>query len=137
MVVAKSQFTELKTITKNLAGAVQRYYMINGTYKFNAKDLDLDFDIKESDKSSWFKTKNEINCYTYWAQTSITHLSCAKEIFGTRITLYADKNTGRLRTCLPWSKDTTDLANRLCQQETKRKTPNYCDQEEENCTYKY
>nr|MCR5504939.1 prepilin-type N-terminal cleavage/methylation domain-containing protein [Elusimicrobiaceae bacterium] len=43
MAVGKARFSELKTLTKSVQDAVQRYYMVNNTYVgANINNLDID-----------------------------------------------------------------------------------------------
>ena len=132
MAVAKTKFSELKLTTKSLVGAVQRYYMVHGTYKFDAKDLDIDINLKNSDDDSWILMKNGINCYT-WKDDKQPITTCGKVIFGIQVRYQVNRDTGYPIACYSQSIDQNDLTNRLCKQETKNSGNCYS----EYCEYPY
>ena len=118
MAVGKAKYAELKTITKSVQDAAQRYYMIHGTYVGITKN-DLDIQVSRS-------------CNIYSDQP---YVSCDKTIFGKGVYYYVKRESGYPYMCLVFSQDTTDKANRLCQKETGRSTPNACPQN--YCFYRY
>ena len=105
MAVGKAKFSELKTITKSVQDAVQRYYMIHGTYVgIQKKDLDI-------------KVSQSCNI---WNETQQPYVACYKTIFGTKVAYYINRESGLPHDCTAFSTDKTDKANRLCQKETGR-----------------
>ena len=120
MAVGKAKYAELKTITKSVQDAAQRYYMIHGTYVGIIKN-DLDVKISQS-------------CTIYNENTQ-PYVSCSKIIFGKRVYYYANRESGRPNLCLVYSQDITDNANRLCQKETGHNNPNVC--YDDYCVYQY
>ena len=112
MAVGKARFSELKTLTKSLQQAAQRYYMINGTYSgINGKvNGVLDIEIPAgTDCNIWDETSNDM-------------MRCCKKIFGKRMCFYMFRESGIPKACFVLDINETSLANRLCQQETSRST---------------
>ena len=76
-----------------------------------------------------------MDCYT-WKEGEQDLTSCMKIISGTKIQYAVNRDTGMPRACEPYSTNEKDLANRLCQQETKRTFPNNgCT--DKTCIYTY
>ena len=113
MAVGKAKFSELKILTKNLAGAAQRYYLINNTYSGISLD-NLDIDMPK-DSRCGIMTAEDFHNYIY----------CRKEIFKTQIRYYVIRDTGKPLHCIAYSTNMSDMANRLCQQETNKKEPSF------------
>lgn len=112
MAVGKAKFSELKTLTKSLQQAAQRYYMINGTYSgINGKvNRVLDIEIPAgTDCKIWDETSNDM-------------MRCCKNIFGKKMCFYMFRESGIPKSCFVLDINETSLANRLCQQETSRAT---------------
>ncbi len=118
MAVGKAKFSELKNITKSIAGAMQRYYLTNDKYPQAAKDLDVNFNITSGNESKWFYINNEISCGFWSGENETPYVTCGKEIFKTKINLYINRDTARPEICLANSLDKNDKANRLCKKET-------------------
>jgi len=135
MAVAKTQYSTLKNRTKSIKEAAERYFLVNSTYPQKFSDLDIDFGdataTEEANAFWWVYTPDGINC-----QISVKGFTiiCGKTIFGT----YTRYDFGGLSrdttTCDANSTDTTDLINRICQQDTGRIAPNFCDN---YCYYSY
>ena len=69
MVVGKARLTELKTITKSVQEAAQRYYLVHNTYVgINTSKLDIEI-------------PNEIWC-GIWNENQSAQIACEKTIFG-------------------------------------------------------
>ncbi len=102
MAVGKARYVELKTITKSVQQAAQRYYMANNTYVGAEGNLDI--------QTSQF-------C-SIWNEKQQPYVACQKNIFGKDMRYYVFIESGRPYACLVYSKDTSDKANRLCQKET-------------------
>ena len=117
MAVGKARFSELKTTTKAFQQAAQRYYMINGEYS----DTNLDIDLPSGS-----------DCLVWTNQDEF--IRCCKKIFDTDMCLYLNRSTGLPKSCLAYSIDTSDKANKFCQNETGNKNPR-CSTT--YCTYDY
>ncbi|MCR5505269.1 MAG: prepilin-type N-terminal cleavage/methylation domain-containing protein [Elusimicrobiaceae bacterium] len=135
MVVGKARFVELKNLTKNIQQSAQRYYMVNGTYDLQAKDLDIDLDIKSGSNKRSFTLSSNITC-TVWKEGEQPFIACGKEIFNTYIALYIYRETGKFYACSVYSLEEKDNANHLCSQDTGKKTPE-CSSSGGFCDYFY
>ena len=118
LAVGKARFSELKIITKNVQEAAQRYYLANNTY-VGATTGKLDIKVSQT-------------C-SIWNEKQQPYVACQKNIFGKDMRYYVLIESGRPYACLVYSKDTSDKANRLCQQETGKNInqancigPTYC-----------
>ncbi len=103
MVVTKARFAELKTITRSLTDATQRYYLINNAYPGSAIN-NLDIEIP-----------NTVSCSAY----SAGFMRCCKVISGINMCYYAGPS-GKPNACLVYSRDENDIANKFCKQDTSR-----------------
>lgn len=104
MAVGKARFSTLKTVTKNIQDAVQRYYLLNSTYE-GVTVYNLDIEIP-----------NDIQC-TIWTE-SYDKIRCQKEILGMRMRYYISRETGLPYLCEVVGVNRNDLANKICQNET-------------------
>ena len=121
MAVGKTRFATLKTITRNIQDAAQRYYLIHGTYTgVSINNLDI-------------KIPTDMECYI-WETAGTDQVSCQKEIFGVTIRYYLFRSTGKPRYCFAYSTNKTDKANLLCQKETGR-TIDQADCNNSYCSY--
>lgn len=137
MAVGKARFSELKTITKNIQQAAQRYYMEHGTYDLAAKDLDIDLNITSGANSRSFGLQGGISC-TIWKEGEQGLIACNKVILKRQMYFYISRSTGQPYMCFTYSKNKTDNANRLCQQETgKTASQAYCNDTNGTCQYMY
>ncbi len=122
MAIGKSKFNTLKTITKNLVESVQRYYLANGVYPTKHTDLDITFDEMEktyTDSGEFdFYISDGTVCAVMFKNKRI---DCSKEIFGSNIRYSVNIDTNKPTYCFAYSKDTSDLPNRLCRKETGKK----------------
>ncbi len=105
MAVGKAKYAELKTITKSVQEAAQRYYLINNTY-VGATQSTLDIEIP-----------SEISC-TIYKENQQSYISCFKTIFGKSVGYYVFRETGKPHICLVYSAKETDEASLLCQKDT-------------------
>ncbi len=118
--VGKARFSTLKTITRNVQDAAQRYYLVNGTYEEAINNLDIEI-------------PNDVNCYIWYLSDQIM---CSKDIFGVNMRYYVFKESGLPNACLVYSTNVNDSANRVCQKETgKQANPKYCNTT--FCSYSY
>jgi len=110
MAVTKARFGELKTITKSLGLAVQRYYIINNSYP-NSDIGKLDIEIPKT-----------VSCQA----NSAAVIRCCKIISGTDMCYYVGMS-GRPRYCLVYSRDENDIANKFCKKDTGKNREGYSD----------
>ena len=121
IVVGKAKFAEIKVISKGIAEALQRYYLIHNTYEgSDVKNLDIE-------------VPNTISCYGWVTDPRVR---CCKYIFKIRMCYFIEKNTGQPFLCLAYSTDENDINNRICKRETNRKHPQWCDTAG-YCQYEY
>ena len=120
MAVGKAKFSTIKSLTKSIQDSAQRYYLIHNTYVGARNNLDIDI-------------PKDITC-DIWTNTSDL-VMCETNVFGVRTRYYVDRRSGRPYRCLVYSTDTTDTANRLCQQETGKTVPSIS--ETTYCQYNY
>jgi len=118
--VGKARYAELKTITKSVQQAAQRYYMANNTYVGAEGNLDI--------QTSQF-------C-SIWNEKQQPYVACFKKIFGKDMYYYIYRESGKPALCLIYSKDKNDKSNKLCQKETG-KTANQALCESGTCSYSY
>ncbi len=122
MAVGKAKFSELKTTTKAVQQAAQRYYLLSNTYvgaKYN-----LDIEIPSG------------NYCTIWNESQIPHIACEKEIFGKQIAYYVYRESGYPYACVAFSENKDDLTNKICKKETGKKA-NQASCSDTYCRYNY
>ena len=119
MAVGTARFSTLKTITKNVQDAAQRYYMIHNTYDgANGPNYDLSpLDIE---------IPKDISCSVGG------EVYCCKEIFQTLMCFYVWRGSGLPLFCYTSSAD--DRTHRLCEKETNKPFQAECDT---SCWYRY
>ena len=120
LAVGKAKFAELKASSHGIAEALQRYYLIHGTYEGSTRDK-LDIEIPET-----------ISCLS-WVENP--YVRCCKEIFNKKMCFYRHK-AGQPYSCYAYTTDQSDIYNRICQHETGNKTPKTCFNED-LCQYLY
>ncbi len=131
MVVAKSKFTTVKNMAKSVAESIQRYYLINNTTPRKLADLDISFPGAKrtyADAGEYeFSTPEGIRCSIRF---TVDETVCWRTIAGKKVSYYITRSTNKPQYCLAYSKDTSDIPNRLCQKETRKKGTcsytNYC-----------
>ena len=109
MAVGKARFSELKTITKAIQQAEERYYMIHNTYA----PLETSEGIKKLD----IELPERSNCLI-WGGNDFPFIRCCKKIFNINTCLYSNRETGIPSKCMSYSKDANSPSNRVCQKET-------------------
>ena len=109
--IAKSRFATLKNLTKSIKEAMDRYYLVNSIYSTKFSDLDIDLDVDyQNEGSRYVYFKDGSDCeLTSWGR-----VLCGKQIFKKRMRFASDEQ------CIAYSTDTTDMYNKLCQQETRK-----------------
>lgn len=124
MSVARTKFTTLKSFTKNIVESLQRYYMVNNAYPLKYTELDIDFDemtLTYSDSQEFdFSVSGGISCTVWFKNDNL--INCSMKIFGTSMSYYVLRDTNKPYICRATSTNIFDIANRLCQKETGRKT---------------
>ena len=134
LAVGKSKYAALKNTTKTLKDASDRYYLVHNSLPTKFDDLDVSFSInKEKSGTSYFSLsfKDGMICDIY---NSYPLWYCYKNIFGASMYYWAKDNYS---VCYAGTGNTTDVTNRICQQETN-KTAQDCHLDGNNiCTYLY
>ncbi len=125
--VIKSHYSTLKDRARTIANAQKIYYMANGAYAKQFKDLDISYPIKTTwdynNVSFNIKFDDGSECESYYTEGSSTF--CHQTILG-KIMRYVQNNSTEVRRCIAYSEDLTDKWNRVCQQETGKSTPTSC-----------
>jgi len=117
--VLKSRFATIKSMTRAIYDAEQRYNLAYGSYTKNWDDLDID-------RSRAICTINEINTYVYCSIINKKGQNLLQYVLYTK--------TGKLR-CDAYPADPNNLTNKICQEEMNRTTPNYCSTANNFCAY--
>ena len=114
--VGKSKFNTIKNMANSITEAEEVYYLANGKYTTNFSDLDI---IKPSN----------ISCNLWACQGCIKTVACYIYINKIRMAYYqffkhdqpANNNNSNKKKCVAFSKEETDVPNKICQQETGKK----------------
>jgi len=124
MAVAKSQYAKLMDISKAIASAQDRYFMVHGSYTTNFDDLDIDMPDNRTN------AENYEYCYD-WGGCNLASrdaFACMDFKTNTQFVMYlingsySENRRGRIF-CNAYTFDTTDFTNRLCQQVTGKSSP--------------
>ena len=109
MAVGKAKFATLKDSARAIINALDRYYLVNDSYTVNLKDLDVDIKVQF--------------CEIY--PTTNPMIFCRKTIFNSLMgfMLGYDKRKNQ-QGCFIHTNSSNQTANKLCQMETGRNTPN-------------
>ena len=136
LAVGKAKYSTLKTITKNIADAVNRYYLVNNTAPDSAANLDIDLQVSNEYSNNTileFDITNDGIHIIIWKDNSALFIASQQIIFGKKMRFYINKSD---RACLVYSTNTSDIVNRICQNETGRNSPNSsCS--DDYCVYHY
>ena len=112
--VGKAKFATLKDNARVIKSAFDRYYLAHDIYTDNLEALDIELSGKKSGHKIILKDGSE--CYI-----GSGDVFCRRKIFSVTmeysIGLYIPS-----RSCVAYSLDSKDKANRLCQQETGKTT---------------
>lgn len=124
MAVAKSRYATMMDLTKAIAYAQDRYFMVHGTHTNNFNDLDI-----EMPQNYISKTTKEY-CYD-WGECSIAwtnSLVCYNYQIGAGLFIYlknqnqySEVKTGKAF-CVSNSVQDDDFSNKLCKQITNQDT---------------
>ena len=125
LAVAKARFTELKLLADSVAKAQEVYYLANGEYASEFKQLDIGIpnaenagqtaSIGSSDRFCAIFVSNErrITCYITLNNTQMgytNHYQHGPDFPG-------------IKWCFTYDTDENSLANRICKSETGKSTP--------------
>ena len=132
LAVGKTRYATLKNTTNALRDATERFYLVHNTLPTKFDDLDISFSINnEIPSSGYFTLKfKDMTCDVY--NTSFL-IYCFKDIGGQIMYYWTDRTN---TVCYSGSADTTDINNRICQQETG-KTAADCSLAGNTCVYFY
>ncbi len=112
---AKSRFYRAKETVNELKKASRFYYLQNGVYPTKMSQLDFTHKFKDS---CCFTTPD----YTCSITNSGNEISC-KTHGNQDIMLYLVNVKTNKAICRAYSKDTSDIYNRICQQDTGKSAP--------------
>ena len=114
MAVGKAKLSTVKTITRNLQDAVQRYYLINSTYD----GIKTCCYGKEIDKNLDIELPSDIYCLVYVPFISYDAIRCHKKIAGKNIGYQVLGTTGLPYGCLAEGDDRNSIGDRICKHDT-------------------
>ena len=125
--VWKSRLTQAKTMAKSLAEAQEIFYLANGTYTQEVDALSLDLPGTTCAVSG-----NYIKCTTSWGDCQTGTVVPVAECFiyknGSRylgFTRWLEHSPyPKVRSCIAYSTNLSDIANQTCKSETGRTAPN-------------
>ena len=119
LAVGKSKFSTIKNLAKSIAEAEEAYYLANSKYTNQFSDLDI--------------TKpSNIECNLWAVENGQQAVACWVYINNIQMGYYqhfSKSPAGTMRACLAFSEDTTNIPNKICQQETGKEVPcgnGYC-----------
>ena len=117
--VGKSKFSTVKNMAKSIAEAEEAYYLANGKYTNQVSNLDI--------------TKpSNISCSLWAVENGQQAVACWVYINNIQMGYYqhfSNSSANGMRACLAFSEDTTNIPNKICQQETGKEVPcgnGYC-----------
>ncbi len=142
LAVGKSQFATLKNLTRSIAEARNRYFLVNSEYPKSTQNLDIDIEANEESYSSEtkilsFYTSQDIKCTVWLQDTFHSAAACQKKILGKKISFYIKQNGYSPYSCTVFSEDKHDIANQMCAKETGK--PSKCSENGNDpyCVYQY
>ena len=106
--VGKAELLTLKTITRNVQDAAQRYYLINGTYVGAINNLDIE-------------KPASIYCYIHTDSVN-DRIFCRGNIAGGIIDYTVVRSTGKPFACLVHGDDRKSMRDRICKSDTGDKS---------------
>ena len=105
LAVGKSQYSTIKTITRNVQDAAQRYYLLYDTYAgINVNVLDIE-------------VPQNIRCGIF-TDTLNDNVYCEKKISGKYIRYSVYRSTGVPYGCLAYGDDRNNIRDRICKNDT-------------------
>ena len=106
LAVGKVKFSTLKAATRYAAEFAQEYYLIHSSYQ----------GVSEA-----FLLENpSLNCFIWSSDFQVVR--CCKPIFNKTTCFYVKRTTGQPYSCVVYDATETDVAERVCQKETGKKT---------------
>ena len=112
LAVGKAELSTLKTITKNLQDAVQRYYLIHGSYEGIEHTYTAGIN-----KSLDIEIPTSVDCFVF-ADIANDRIHCRKTIAGGRIRYLVRRNNGLPLACLVEGNDRKTIRDRICKSDT-------------------
>ena len=112
MAVGKARYATLKEDAHAIKNALNRYYMVHGSFTNNLSDLDIEL-------------QNGHGCYI-----GANSVFCKRVISNIRMeygVIFVDFTDTAI--CICYSTNINDITNRICQQETNKSTPENPDSE--------
>ena len=138
LAVAKSKYSTLKNITKSLKESVDRYYLVNSALPTKFSDLDVDLSIqseRDGTNSFYIYFPGVDNFEVYHVPENL-NVICSKTIMGKNMRHTIPAYPVIHRICTTYSINTSDITNKVCQQETnKTLEQGYCGSG--SCSYYY
>ena len=124
MAVAKARLSTVKEMANTLARSVQHYYLIHDKAPTSIEQLDVaqDRDV----------------CNLNYSNDELRQIKCFITVGSQQIHYVAEAyyNSPKIiRYCYPLSTNTNDRINKICQQETQKTVPDYC--QDFFCVYSY
>ena len=109
LAVGKAQFSTIKSLTKSIQDAAQRYYFVYGTYKgaYTSKENNLDIEVPSNS-----------TCRVW--QDEFDRVRCCIKIAGDNICYYIYRSSGLPANCLAYG-GIGNIRHRICQAETGKK----------------
>ena len=116
MAILKTQYATLKDNAHVLKNAMDRYFMVNNGYTNTLEELDVELNGNLVNNNNKVNLPDGSNCFI-----GGNSIFCGCTKFGVSL-LYAVEYTTHGVACISTT-EINDRSNRLCQQETGRKTP--------------
>ena len=104
LAVGKVELSTLKTITRNIQDAAQRYYLMKGTYAGVNDNLDID-------------KPASIYCYIF-TDSSNNRVFCRRKIANGEIEYSINRSTGKPHSCRVAGYDRNSIRDRICKRDT-------------------
>ncbi len=104
LAVGKAKLSTVKTITRNVQDAAQRYYLIHGTYVGVQNNLDITI-------------PKGISCYIFEDKGN-NRIYCSINITGGEIEYTLNRSTGRPFACRVVGYDRNSIRDRICKRDT-------------------
>ena len=115
--VTKSKFAALKSLTKSLLDAQERYYLVNGQYSSDLEKLDIDIGGNVSENLG--PRARDFP----WGYCGFSISAQYSRCFDNRISMLYQLYIGGERLCVYDGTDTSSAQYKVCQQETGQITP--------------
>ena len=123
LAVAKSRYATMKHLVDAVVKAEGVYYLANGKYTDNMRDLDIDIPEELENSSTGYYMYNWGSCLLVGG-SNLARISCTLNDLDLQYVYYFPHNTayGTQRYCrVLGTTDTTDWRNHVCKSETNQK----------------